>query len=277
MNTFFKVSLEKQDYRYEMKKEHYHNYYEFYYLLHGSRRMFLNNKVYSLHDGDMVAINKGAIHRTTYLIEQGAAILNCERIVIAFSDDYVRDFIDMIGNEQFLSAFTDGKITIPEKKRAYFEDLLLRILEEDKYKDTFSALLCKKYCEEMMLFLLRYGNVTTSEVDESRLVVDHEMEAAVVYINEHFKDEIDLHNMALRANMSQSHFSKRFKKAIGFGFKEYLNTVRIKYACELLTSTDMTITEISEKCGYMDSNYFGDAFRKMKGVSPRDYRKENSN
>ena len=64
-----------------------------------------------------------------------------------------------------------------------------------------------------------------------------------------------------------------FKQATGFGLREYLVNLRIQRACELLLSTTLSITDIADKCGFNDSNYFGDAFRKAIGVSPRDYRK----
>ena len=81
--------------------------------------------------------------------------------------------------------------------------------------------------------------------------------------------------MARLSCMSDSYFSRRFKTVTGFGFKEYLNAVRIRHACDLLLSTDKSITQIASDCGYMDSNYFGDAFHKIKHVSPSQYRKTN--
>ena len=50
----------------------------------------------------------------------------------------------------------------------------------------------------------------------------------------------------------------------GFGFKEYIINVRIKHACELLLNTNKSITTIAFECGFNDSNYFGDAFRRTK-------------
>ena len=56
------------------------------------------------------------------------------------------------------------------------------------------------------------------------------------------------------------------------GFKEYLLNVRIKDACRRLLETNESITEIAFGCGFNDSNYFGDAFRRIKGISPNKYR-----
>ena len=73
--------------------------------------------------------------------------------------------------------------------------------------------------------------------------------------------------------MSPSYFSRKFKLCTGFGYKEYLITIRILESCNLLSTTNMPITEIAAKCGFEDSNYFGDSFKKINGISPREYRK----
>ena len=82
-----------------------------------------------------------------------------------------------------------------------------------------------------------------------------------------------LEYVADKFNLSRSYLSKKFKTATGFGFKEYIINVRIQNACNLLLETNKSITDIAFECGFNDSNYFGDAFRKAKGISPHKYRK----
>jgi YesN/AraC family two-component response regulator len=73
--------------------------------------------------------------------------------------------------------------------------------------------------------------------------------------------------------MSPAYCSRKFKSVTGFGFKEYLTNIRIREASRLLLTTSKSITEIAEACGFGDGNYFGDAFKKIKGVPPRVFRK----
>ena len=82
-----------------------------------------------------------------------------------------------------------------------------------------------------------------------------------------------LEDVAKKFNLSRSYLSKKFKSVTGFGFKEYIINVRIQHACELLLNTNKSITDIAFECGFNDSNYFGDAFRRTKGISPNKYRK----
>ena len=99
------------------------------------------------------------------------------------------------------------------------------------------------------------------------------MQEVATYIYTHYNEKLVLEDMAERFNLSRSYLSKKFKSVTGFGFKEYIINVRIKHACELLPNTNKSITTIAFECGFNDSNYFGDAFRRTKGVSPNKYRR----
>ena len=56
-------------------------------------------------------------------------------------------------------------------------------------------------------------------------------------------------------------------------FKEYLNYIRVQKASDMLRNTDLSVTGVAMACGFSDGNYFGDVFRRLTGVSPREYRK----
>ena len=103
------------------------------------------------------------------------------------------------------------------------------------------------------------------------------MNVYLITVNDH-QEGMSYHvcateNVADKFNLSRSYLSKKFKTATGFGFKEYIINVRIQNACRLLLESNKSITDIAFECGFNDSNYFGDAFRKAKGVSPHKYRK----
>lgn len=274
----FKISRVKKEASFERQKEHYHSFYEFYYLVSGERKIFLNGKNYKVKSGDMMLIPKREIHRTTFYGEGSEH----ERIAMSFDDEAAKRIIDSIGIQTFEQCFMERHLTIPEEDRGYLEGLFEKILIEYENVDEFSKLLCQMYGEEIVLFIIRCQrkhhrnnvNDNNDEQVESISIEDLEMEKAAQYMNEHFMEPLTLPMMAEKYCMSDSYFSRRFKQVTGFGFKEYLNMVRIRYACELLILTDMSVTEISEACGYMDSNYFGDAFCKRIKMSPRQYRKE---
>ncbi len=270
----YKITKVKQDYHFEMKSEHYHDYYEIYYLMSGKRKFFLCNKVYSLLPGDLVMIPKGEIHRTTFERNSDEDNVETQRVCLGFTEEFMTNLISKIGQEEFDNCFQKRKITIPVNRRAYIEELFDQILIEKKDTDSLSDYLCQCYIEEIMIFLLRSQK---KEEDEEKDFIDSDldMEKAAQYISNHFENQITLEMISKKYCMSTSYFSKRFKNVTGFGFKEYLNAVRIRHACDLLLTTDQNITEISYQCGFTDSNYFGDAFKKNMHMSPRDYRKMN--
>lgn len=275
----FKITKVKREVTFEMQNEHYHSYYEFYYLVSGERKFFIDGKNYKIQSGDMVLIPKREIHRTTFFGKGSEH----ERIAVYFDDEFIRPLKEAIGREAFEQCFHERIMSIPAAKRTYIEELLERLLEEYQQKDEFSERICKMYCEELVLLMIRCQRdnkeqlpqiiAGESDKDISSIEAKEEMEEAAQYINRCFKEPLTLSFMAAKSCMSASYFSRRFKTVTGFGFKEYLNMVRIRHACELLASTTLSVTEISEACGYMDSNYFGDAFRKVKKMSPREYRK----
>lgn len=92
------------------------------------------------------------------------------------------------------------------------------------------------------------------------------------YIRENFTKPISLAKISKVARMSPFSFSRYFKKNCGAGFVEYLNSVRMNKACHLLRETDYQISDISTGCGFNTISNFNKLFRKIEGMSPRDYR-----
>ena len=76
------------------------------------------------------------------------------------------------------------------------------------------------------------------------------------YICDHFGRNISLAEVANHVYMSETYFSKKFKKVNGLKFSEYLTSVRIRKADELLLETELSIAHIAEACGFSDTNYF---------------------
>lgn len=92
------------------------------------------------------------------------------------------------------------------------------------------------------------------------------------YIEEHYRKEIRLGDLALVAHVSPSYLSTRFKKETGVSFTEYLLTYRINRAKELLKGSNMSCREIALAVGYEDYVQFSKMFKKYEGVSPGAYR-----
>lgn len=99
------------------------------------------------------------------------------------------------------------------------------------------------------------------------------IQQAKEYIDNHYPDaDISLQSVAARVGHSPCHFSTVFAEEVGTTFKSYLTEVRIKRAKELLRTTTLRSSDISDRVGYNDPHYFSLVFRKSTGLSPKEFR-----
>lgn len=93
------------------------------------------------------------------------------------------------------------------------------------------------------------------------------------YILRNFQREITLSEVAYEASMAITTFCNFFKEHYRMTFVEYLNTIRIGHVCKLLADTDNTVVTIAYECGFNNLANFNRQFKRLKGMSPSEYRK----
>ncbi len=92
-------------------------------------------------------------------------------------------------------------------------------------------------------------------------------------IRNHYHEEITLDDLANGAHMNKRYFCRYFREVMGKTPMRYLNYYRIECACELLASSDRSVSEVALACGYRNISYFTRAFRALKGTTPSEYAK----
>jgi len=269
MNTDVVINYSKREPYFFMKTSHQHDFYEIYYLLSGQRRFFVEDEIYYVNKGDLVLIKKGVLHKTSYASDKSH-----ENFGLYLSSDYMEKLFTRYGKENMLECFLKPHLTLTANQQEYIENLLWRMRNEYTSHEAYGDELIKCYVNELLIFLLRYKKELLPSEEYKLRASDMVCGRAAKYITNNYMKPLTLKHVATYVNMSPTYFSKKFMKDTGFGFNEYLTHIRIKHACELLIQTKKTITEIAFLCGYNDSNYFGDVFRKTKGISPSDFRKE---
>lgn len=253
-----------------MPESHFHDYYEIYYLVSGKRRYFINHTLYDIGCGDVILVNKGDIHRT----QVGAVGEKYERYLIHFSQELVDKIDPLISAPELLKCFSTKKLHIAAPAMHNFNSLLRKLENENHYDDEFNNQLCLVHFIELMITLNKCSSQKNLRLTEDLTEYEDRIQSVCRYICNYYNRPIKLEEIAKIAYMSPTYFSKKFKKVTGFGFNEYLNSVRVRMAINMLLETRYSITEIAMYCGYQDSNYFGDVFRKMTGMSPSAYRKQ---
>ena len=95
----------------------------------------------------------------------------------------------------------------------------------------------------------------------------------IAYTDEHFSEvSLTLTELAMAFQMPAYKASRTFKELIGIGFKEYVAAKKLEYARDLLLSTDLSVGEIAETCGYASASYFISRFKLAYGTSPASIR-----
>lgn len=95
------------------------------------------------------------------------------------------------------------------------------------------------------------------------------------YIDDHFTEQdFSLESISRELSYNKKYISYIFKKQFGVGAIEYLNTIRIQNACTMMEQGFTSVSDIADKCGYSDSQYFSKIFKTKTGFSPTDYIKE---
>ncbi len=91
----------------------------------------------------------------------------------------------------------------------------------------------------------------------------------ISYLNDRYSEDHTLSDLARHHSMSERTLNRQFKEYTGLSPMHYLIELRLYKAIELLRKTHIPITELAFKCGFNDSNYFSNAFKKKFGISPR--------
>ena len=102
----------------------------------------------------------------------------------------------------------------------------------------------------------------------------HQIERSMQFILKHLDSEFSLDDLAREAQMSRSYYSSSFRKLNGVSVWEYITSMRIERAQQMLETSEKSILEISGSCGYNNISNFNRAFRRVTGKTPREYRKD---
>ena len=252
-----------------MPAQHYHDAYEIFYLVQGERNYFIKDRTYPITKGTLVFINMNELHRTT-----SVDVPEYERILINFKNSFISELlpgmsIDLL--QCFKHSSNAFKLNVNEQ--AYVENLLNRMINEDKKKGFGYDVSVKTMLMELLLLIARHIHQNPADEFYNQNPLHKKVSDIVSYMNSNYRESISLHTLSKTFYMSPCYLSRIFKEVTGFNFTEYMNNVRILESKKLLRNSRLNITQIAENVGYDNATHYGRVFKYIEGISPSRYRK----
>ncbi len=250
---------------------HYHRELEIKLMVTGSGKSFIGENIYDYNAGDLVLLGPNLPHHwvSSNHFEKNGTLANC--IYLQFREDFMGE-----GFYSKTEAFKIGQLM--EKSRHGIEfygdgrkraaDLLLKLQTQSGFQRLicFMELLHElAECREIK-FLARANYSTFSEGEKA--TIDRVYE----YIISEFKNDITLARASEISGLSKAAFCQFFKKRTQKTFSDFVNEVRLSFACRLLLEGRLNILEICYETGFKNLSYFNRKFKKVYGVSPKEYK-----
>jgi len=143
-----------------------------------------------------------------------------------------------------------------------FEIILTELIDSFYVQNTVSLLKSSESIQRLISMIAgSVANGNNSSIDTT-----------LEYIHSNYMNQLSVDEMAAMINLSKYHFIRIFKRTVGVTPYSYLTNYRITMAKRMLVETSLSIDEISQKCGYLDTANFISKFKTHSGMSPHKYR-----
>ncbi|MBQ8619616.1 MAG: helix-turn-helix domain-containing protein [Clostridia bacterium] len=251
---------------------HYHNCMEIGLCIAGSGSVRLHEKVYPFSAGTIVIAPKGVYHNQEYGNEQ---MIYWRYLVI--NDDYLLRNLPERYQQTIVSFFESIRHTglYLENSRMSGVDTVMQLMFDLRRRGDSESAAELELCVLLALQLIaRY--VQSTPLTAAGKIIDAQqrqpIEAALAYVYEHYKEDIQISTLAKSCSMSESYFRKLFLRIMGQSPLEYVNAYRVHRSMNLLRTTDDSIQNIAARSGFSSIAAFNRNFRQYAGVSPSQWR-----
>lgn len=251
--------IEKQVSKVPLHNMHHHRSFELYYMVKGKREYFIEDRFFTVKEGDLVLIPRSVFHRTA-----GEGGL---RFLLHFSEGFLEEYFTQTALHPLLE-----ELPFVFRGDDSLRERILNVLNS-----LYSAYCITKEPDEhflagslyQLLFMMRYENnaYIPSKYSDERLT------QIIQHINDNYNSIADIDQIAGQFYISKYHLCRLFKKSLGISLVSYLNTIKIREACRMIKTGCTSLTQIAMDCGFNSSSYFCKVFKKEKGMSPTKYRR----
>ncbi len=163
--------------------------------------------------------------------------------------------------------FDDEHILFSNKERISSTLEMLEQLDRGIYKDEF------EYRKNLFFDIITQYILEKSSSHKSHITKDDIIENAIIYISQNLHKKIFLSEVGRNTSLSYIQFVRRFKSYTGMLPMDYIISLRLQKAKDLLNNTTLSVKDISTACGFESEYYFSNFFKKHTGTSPSSFRK----
>jgi AraC-like DNA-binding protein len=264
---------------------HRHDFLEFSYVLSGSGTESINGVIHPMEPGTFTFVLPYQFHEIHASPGSPLILVNCMFGINIFME---------IGLDSGLSRLLDeAEHGLPPfycftgEDEARMRNKLSELIDEYKGSQLWRSTMLKSGLAEVLIRFDRLRNDAIAQSAEPnsgtpKAVVsslpsgapkERQIGKVVHHLHTHYREPLALHALAEHYQVSPSYFSEWFKRSTGQTFLHFLHDVRLRHGCALLTTTDLSITEIALEIGYGSYKTFTRIFQDKKGITPSEYRK----
>ena len=237
--------------------QHSHDFCEILYVAGGAGEAILEGKKFRLAPGDLVVVNPGTLHE-----ERSDAKAPLRLIFLAIRDFAVPGLPAGCLSQEKYRVLSCGEYR-------YKMDIYLReLLQETSSQIEFYQEISQGLVSALLVLVMRL--IRINREDEAAL--SQECQKIKEYLDQNFTSPITLDSLSETVYISKHYLSHLFKEQTGVSPIKYLTSKRMEKACELLSETELPVSEVSKAVGYENPLYFSQVFKRIYGISPVKYR-----
>ncbi len=259
----------------DMKTRHYHETVELFVLMEGERYYFVDRYVYHMKPMSALLIPPGQIHKTSTVMD----VPEHRRFLVQYSREAFEEMIRAtygMSYDDFCLRY-NGLVNFRTESWERMMEAYGKLKEEFSPEEHYLPMVKQAAYQLLMLYARELDDMRSREESQVEAPVEsgvyNTIHQVTRYLNEHYPEDVKLDDLSERFFISRSYLTRSFKETTGITIVQYLTVVRIRQAARLLRETDLAVTEVSDRCGFGDVTYFEKVFRRLRGMTPRSYRK----
>ncbi len=237
---------------------HWHDYTELEIVVEGECTNYINDAEYRLKRGDAFVTSYYDLHNL--LPDEGLKMIN-----ISFHNNFL--------DNNLTNMITSSNGSLLHKFSAEDMSTILSLcnitFDAQNNPSPISEMSAKYAVSNILMLIIKNSKCNVS-------VTPRKIQTIVEYINNNLTSDLSLALIADKFFMSSNHLGKLFKNTMHISYNSYINKIRVRYACKLITSTSMNFGEIALAVGYSSPEYFFYSFKKQMNITPTEYRANSS-